>query len=113
MKPLFFTLCFMILTHAVSHADSITGMLDTCVVSDAGITVTMGSNSFTSANAFLETTMLYAYRHNQEVTIDYTGSAVNFVSLTSPYDYQSKMVSLFIGAVSAGAFALAMGVRLS
>lgn len=115
MKKL--VLIFLLLSiPALCPADEITGFIDICLVSGSGVSVEISGGAYQSDNVFLNDTIVHAFRYNQEVTVSYTvqGSQnlIDAVYLNRPGDY-SRMVSLFIGAVSAGAFALGLGVKLS
>ena len=98
-------------------ADDVSGLVDTCLVSGAGVLIQIAGDSYQSDNDFLNDSIIYAFRHNQELSVSYhvqgADRIIDSVYVNQPGEYYSKIISLFIGSVSAGAFALGLGVRIS
>ncbi len=98
-------------------ADTVTGVPDFCTQSDSNLIIRISGEYYETSNIVLHDLLLYAFRYGQQITVDYTvngsDNSINFVSLSTTGEYYMKMVSLFIGAVSAVAFSFGLGVKFS
>jgi hypothetical protein len=113
MKKIILILILMLIFAVPCSAAEITGLIENCSLSGSVLNVSIDGVVYQSENNFLNSTIIYAYRHNQPLTLDHTANIINSVFVVQTAEYYSKIISLFIGAVSAGAFALGLGVKIS
>ena len=99
------------------YPDEITGLIDHCLIDESRVVVEILGSSYQSNHALMNDSLLYAFRFNQEITLNYhaqgNDNIIDFIMPIQSGGYYSKIASVFIGAVSAGAFALGLGVKIS
>lgn len=114
MKP--YILVFLIFLSTPCYSGEITGRIDRLFINGSVVSVEISGTSYQSGSAFMNEPLSHAFRHNQEITLLYhVQGSDNFIDsvLFQSGEYHSKILSLLIGALSAGAFALGLGVKLS
>lgn len=113
MKLIFYTIFFLLISN-YCYADQITGVIDTYNLSDQNIIINLADNDYLSSNETIKKVLIDFFKSRQQITLTYNNeNIIESVFIDNYSDLNSKHLSLFIGALSAFAFTLAMGVKLS